>query len=559
MNFLVVVALCLAVPSRAEFHNASETSRKEITEFIKKGLAAQKVYADEDKNEKLRLAALFVSETSIHDSALQDAWLDAFNEAEAAKRLRDGYFNAAIDLALRAYGIPTEAEWSGIPGTVANGLMKGLAAFFNPVFSEDEYRVVLDAKEEPRYLKSRIKDTMGATWEDGRVMVRLGAFQYCDSPKVRIPGARKEACYVRQLALTLYHEHVHHQELIGAGWLSHEEAEAHAWEAELKAAAGLGITETSTPEEYRAIRDTFKRHAKAVHDARGDRSKLSPAFPLPKDLEDNEKGYWKWQGELSRVREQQALLKKRVRVRQHVDEVRSMLDSSCIAGPTPSQAELDRLDYLDVKDYRELRGQPVAPGATFCGDRLWEKVIERLAWAGRLDAAWLDGEIMRLREEVEDRIIESIKKEFLYMEEVRRSFAAGRSYIANLAGRECSAPGRMSELEVDNLRVYYQWFEEYQERVDAKVDIFVAVPQGLSGCQRALVSRWLVLRWLGGSGSSLTVKMCNEAAEEVAAKYPPPPSSGGGAAPGQDPGWREPDRIKVPTLDEILDRLRKRR
>lgn len=360
----------------------------------------------------------------------------------------------------------------------------------------------------------------------------------------------------RKLALTLYHERVHYDELVSTGWLSDEEAELRAWAAELKTAQALGITKKDAPDEYDIIKGGFDKYRKAVLDAKGDRSKLSPAFPSAKDEKEDKKDFLQWQEELSKIRDGQERLKTQVVLRQNVKEAREMVLDACADVGYPGQEDLDALGRLGSAAYGSVPIAAIPPGYASCGERVFERMLGRLRAGQQLDAAWLREETGRIRREKMDHDLERLKEDIRYLAELDRQYKAGRDYLGRLAARECVVPGRMTGEEARDIRAYYRLFEEYQKRVDERVVLVNAVPEGLTGCPKDLVVIWLVWQM---TGQAVTPESCNAASREMAGKYPAQPSPGGDSQPGPsgDSSERDHGRIRVPTLDEVLDRLRK--
>lgn len=553
MMILLLGLLSCSSLAHAQPVRASEDEQRQIMEQVE---TVNKTYG--------KYATAFVMESRLRERyqrekglppAEMKTWYAMLRQMDEAEGTMRAAAAEAIRLTRLYYQVGPVYE--GMP--IANGPFKEKNPVWNPQFYLDprekpeRYRQVQDAQGKDRYIGGPIRPRDGGYTEAaGDTIILIAPFWQAIQDK-----------NPTRIALVLNHETFHYDELVTKGWDSYNGGETRAYGHDLSriyevdgkavSAVDILVDEKKYPAQYRKVVKHIRGQRDDASAALRKNPKPRSIFPTPEEEKEMRKKWVDLETEKTLVGGVRGEMRELV-VGHHWQGLNWMVADLCAGVSQVSQAELNGLDYLEAFDYRSISVPVVAPGSANCHDALAGQVLYKLGQGERLDATWLSGQAAMLRRRSVDDALESIRRTERYRAELKTLFEASVGQYRRIATRECSDPGKVSDVDVRDLIVSYRWLVEYEKVVDAGVVLAHVVPEGLSDCARDLTRRWLVRQM---QDSPMTTQSCNEASLEAARTYPPPPEPGGRPPlnPGGSTDDADHDRIRVPTLDEVLDRL----
>ena len=200
---------------------------------IHKGLDAEDEFQTAKKSEAELRAAMHNGGTY----QVLEKWKTALETMNDRAAIRDQLFNEAIELTNQYYGLKQSGS-----GIVRDGPGAGLRANWKPQFvarDENENKSIVRpvdvAERTPSFWKAEVGgDVRARTWGDGRVDVYIETFRAVAT--VDTPWG---------LALPLYHESIHFDDMTTRGRGNPNTAEFHAYAESLKLAEVLGLPESA--------------------------------------------------------------------------------------------------------------------------------------------------------------------------------------------------------------------------------------------------------------------------------------------------------------------------
>lgn len=220
-----------ACPARLEDRTSLCTpapeEEKQLVEDIRGAVEAAVKYQEANGLEqRARTALKRIADPVERDFAL-DQWDKAFSDAS---RLRASALTKMAEVAARvqaSYGIRSPAGERGI----VNGPFAGKTVSWSlgVQLDRDDVRQEFTPDGRSRYLGFPKKDqssedrVAGLTADDGKVLLGVGAFEIARDVDPAV------------LALAIYHESVHFEQLTTAGWGTRAKVESEAYAAELSA------------------------------------------------------------------------------------------------------------------------------------------------------------------------------------------------------------------------------------------------------------------------------------------------------------------------------------
>ncbi|MDE2292567.1 MAG: hypothetical protein KGL53_10840 [Elusimicrobia bacterium] len=268
--------------------------------LIRKGVKADQDFSDAQAEEKkFRAAAL----SGAGDASLDD-WEQALETMKDRRALRDRSFNEAIALTLKYYGLKQQGD-----GLVRDWPGAGLRAHWSPRFvardaSENTSltRAVDLADVTPSFWTAHVGgDIRARTWGDGRVDVYIETFQ----------DIARNGKTPWSLALDLYHESVHFDDLTGPGRGGPNADEYHAYSASLSAADALGAPD-SAKTKLQKLRTKFRLLALAETIAPGHFRRFATGVIQDVAGEEARQAWYAHQRDLDRISGEQKQLQDRL-------------------------------------------------------------------------------------------------------------------------------------------------------------------------------------------------------------------------------------------------------
>lgn len=214
----------------------SKSEQSGIMSLVKSGMEAEADFQDLSA-EEIRLREIAKASGDYEDLT---AWEKALSRIDSRAQERDQHFNAALNLTARYYGLKINDS-----GTVRDGPGNGMAANWAPRFHpRDQFQKTILARQADTMDRTAVYwaakvggDVAARTWGDGRVDIYIESF--ASAAELGAPW---------ELALTLFHESVHFDDLTSRGRGALNSAEFHAYSESARIAESIGV-----PPKVRAI------------------------------------------------------------------------------------------------------------------------------------------------------------------------------------------------------------------------------------------------------------------------------------------------------------------